>query len=306
LKLSEGKISAPEAAGLYILSYLQIREPKLWLSARFNKPLTPSEQILKIEPRSTQMTHLYNFQELEFNQKTRRRLDDASDAGHLITIKNVFANFSLRSVPKAVNHALIEWTAGNYDLVLVDRVPAPFEILKLQCEGKRCVSMLTKKEELEDLVIGQRDPLGFILHDLIHADRFYLNKDILPGQLGFCRLLKRALDFEIFSEMLLRDRDFEKELHYIAGDMNSFCVHLMKCLKAVTLAYFLRQELKPLNTHLSREGKEKYVQFFHLLLELWATPPDVALAIQRLNTPEEDNSKADNILIKNFFDKQSD
>lgn len=45
------------------------------------------------------------------------------------------------------------------------------------------------------------------------------------------------------------------------ADMNSYSVHMMQYMKAISLGYFLRQEGKTLKDILSADGEQQYLKF---------------------------------------------
>jgi len=123
------------------------------------------------------------------------------------------------------------------------RIPTPLEVLEQQKVGRRCVTLFTEKKRLEKFVLGDRDPLSFTMHDLIHADHFY-HSSCFQGQLGFYGLLDFCLKQNHFEKHLQID-EFAHELDYLISDMNAYAVHLMKCLKAALDHYHELKDFFP-------------------------------------------------------------
>jgi hypothetical protein len=166
---------------------------------------------------------------VRFEENIYRRLPES--------IGEVFDLFALKSTPETVNRALLSWSYGSYPLNLLFHVPQPGEVLAQQKEGRRCVTVLTKN--LDRYVLGERDPLSFTMHDLIHADHFYHDNHCYEGQLSLYWFLDAFLSSGRFDE-LLGNEDFRSELEYLISDMNAYAIHSLKCLKAALEFYHPR------------------------------------------------------------------
>jgi len=70
----------------------------------------------------------------------------------------------------------------------------------MQAEGKRCVSLISNN--LESLVMNERDAFSFLLHDLVHAYKMFSNQILLNGQIGFCRAIMKILDNQQGEELI--------------------------------------------------------------------------------------------------------
>lgn len=280
------QLTPAEAAALYILIYQRHRKPRMWLGG----PHSNSFSFLGDQKQAC----LYDLNFLgPWSAGERRRL------GQRPTALSVFEKFSVRAVPLSVNRALLSWAASFYPLTLTPEVPTPLEILEMQARGKRCVTMITNQTSMGKLILQQRDPLGFLLHDLIHADKFYQNKAILSGQIGFSRFIFQAWNQGRF-EKLLKDKTFAHEFDYVASDMNSYCVHLLKCFKAVCLGGFLRLEGKAPNARLSTQGEREFHDFYVSLFEGVKATPDVITAALAVNGPDENQASISSALL-HFF-----
>lgn len=68
--------------------------------------------------------------------------------------------------------------AGKRPAQLLFYMPTAEEILKMQCEGKRCVTAFVTKEALKATYkdpyppFEEKDCLRFLLHDLQHMEKF--------------------------------------------------------------------------------------------------------------------------------------
>lgn len=144
----------------------------------------------------------------------------------------VFADCSLKAIPIAVNRSLVFWAQGKYPLQLFERPLDVMEVLEMQTLGKRCVSVITAPEEIKKYILGERDPLSFIIHDLIHADHFFSSDEQAQGQIRFSKICWQLSHTPEFIE-LLKDEKFKKDFDYVSADMNSHEAHLHQTLEAI-------------------------------------------------------------------------
>jgi hypothetical protein len=136
--------------------------------------------------------------------------------------------YRVKSLPEAAVQALLRWAAGEIELHIFDHVPSSMEVLKLQTQGVRCLSLMVKPEDIVDFSHEGRDFLSFLIHDLIHAQLMTAGAEEFRHQIKFARWLHSewpSLSVGIEGEAL-------HELEYMASDMNSHIVHLLKTFKS--------------------------------------------------------------------------
>lgn len=207
-----GKLSGAEFTACYILQFLAHRFPGTWLGSQLG-----DQRISGTFWRDLPLT---------FEPNITRRLSSTQ------SVLEIIANFSLRSTPRPVNRAVVEWHSGRYALDLMFRIPTPAEVLAQQKQGRRCVTTLID-DRIGRYVLGERDALSFTMHDLIHADHFYHHNACFIGQLGFYGLLAETLPY--FEQT---NEGFAAEFDYLISDMNAYPIHLLKCLKSAMIHYF--------------------------------------------------------------------
>lgn len=154
----------------------------------------------------------------------------------------LFAERSFRSTPLAVNRSLVAWAEGRIQLELLDTIPSAEEILRVQSCFARVVTCYFKPEKLLTWVEGVRDPLGFVLHDLIHADHFFHDLDLARAQQQFYLEVLRRYEAGEFAKLLVDDPQFEEEFQYVIGDMNSHPAHLQQTLAKIQTLALERRE----------------------------------------------------------------
>jgi hypothetical protein len=211
---NRGLITDAELTSIYILTVLSHRHPTTWPGA-LRAPLQPLHQLK------------FPITRLSFEPQVMKRLE------RFTTIGEVFNHFALRSTPLPVNRALLAWSTGDYRLELMFSVPGPETVLRQQARGHRVVSVLAGNSTF---ILGERDPLSFTMHDLIHADHFYHDNQCYEGQLGFYALLNYSMERGHFAG-LLEQSEFRREFEYLISDMNAYAIHMLKCLKAALSHY---------------------------------------------------------------------
>lgn len=141
-------------------------------------------------------------------------------------------NLQLRGIPAGVNEILCYWHVHPELLNLTFDIPSPLDVLRLQCEGKRCVSLLIRNKESFLSGGDHRDSFSFALHDLIHAVHFFSNPEHKKQQVFIAKLMLEILSLELVKDTMLSNPVLEHELYYLASDMNTHWIHSLKCLKS--------------------------------------------------------------------------
>lgn len=252
-----------DQCSLYILLFLRLRHKKNWLQQKLPLPShTSGAKLLEIIPESFELT-----------EWEKKKLEN-------VTTQTLFSHFNLRGIPGGINRAMTNWSEGLWNIVLLDYIPSSKKLLGFQAQKKRCVTIITKKDQINKLVLEARDPLSFVLHDLDHADHFFSNREILHGQLGFYQKSLEIYDLAFLENHRKENASFEHDFNYVVSDMNAYVVHLAKCLKASF-------------TNHNLEG-------FQEILLHWKCTSLETEAFARLNTPCF--SSVDETIIKNFFE----
>ena len=219
-QFQSGTVSSAEFTAIYIITVLSFRYPGTWLGARHHTPVTSTHNLN------------YSIESLlpNFEPNIQRRLTGFK------TVGEIFQYFAFKATPLSVNRSILGWSLNTYGLELMFRIPSPAEVLNQQKRGRRCVTVVLDKNKASKFILGERDALGFTMHDLIHADHFYHNNHTYQGQLGFYGFLDHCMELNHFDE-LLQNEKFESEFEYLIADMNAYAIHLMKCFKSALLHY---------------------------------------------------------------------
>ncbi|MFN7262681.1 MAG: hypothetical protein ACK5RO_00460 [Pseudobdellovibrionaceae bacterium] len=189
-----------------------------------------------------------------------------------------FREQNLRALPPSVARALCLWETGYYPLELWPLIPTAEQVLDLQTQGRRCVSLLA--EEWGDFPLGERDVFSFLIHDLIHADHFFREPSLRQAQMNFAQQMQALLQHPV----ILSKRKNEKwnsQIEYLVADMNTHPLHLMKTLKS----------------HLMPELETGALQSQDFQKQLGWTPSQWQ-AFSRLNTPLEQGLEFKELLLQ--------
>ncbi|GEM_PF-1685692 len=275
----KGELTDAEIASVYILIFSFLRRPQDFLGGVHNEPLPPLRSIS-----SATCADILKI----FKETLPREWHDAKSLARLDrrdAFLDYFCSVTWRSIPLAVARSLRFWEAGLYPLQLLTTIPEPEDVLVMQARGQRCLSMLIEEGQIGGLTEDGRDALGFIVHDLIHADHFFADQEKAQAQVHFCQKLLRTLELPQIQSMLTTDPVFKKEFHYLMSDMNSVPLHLLKTLKAVLLGYFKRRAELPFTSPLPAAAEAEFQTLFETVLAPWQFSAEALRAAQRLNTP---------------------
>lgn len=253
-----------ELCALYILLFLRVRHERNWLQKK-------SQVISKLNTRLVLDSIPSSFQ---LNTWELEKLKDVS-------FEQLFLNFNLKGIPESINRTMIAWMNGEWDIRLLTHIPTPRELLKLQVQKARCLTITVNPDQLGELVLSARDPLSFVLHDLMHADHFFQHREIIDGQLGFYEKVESIYEKNELKLAMKNNVQFKREFEYVASDMNAYVIHLFKCLKSAIVKYD--------------------ETLFANVLEWWQMPELCLQASERLNTPGF--TANDETVLREFFEQ---
>lgn len=228
-------LTSAEYAALWLVAYLRTRHPYGWWGAH-RRDSVHSHKLTKL---------LSDYPYFAWSAEELKLLSRYPTLGELLNHR------AFRATPLPVHRALLAWSNGDYDLILMDRIPSVQEVLEQQIQGRRCVTLFHQLSRLSTLVLGERDPLSFGMHDLIHADHFFHANGDQAGQIGFYRIIHQLLRQEYLKDFFHVD-GFEGRLEYLMADMNSHPLHLWKCFRAICDISFKDQSLTLFNEQLPR------------------------------------------------------
>jgi hypothetical protein len=141
----------------------------------------------------------------------------------------------IKALPESCFRSLCYIRTGRYPLRLSSGVVSPFELLQIQFRGERIVSMDEDFSAWPERLYSGRDYLGFVIHDLIHADHFFYEPQHRDGQLGFYKFVNSFINDESLAGLLTEKPTaaFREGFEYIISDMNSHPLHLFQTLHSL-------------------------------------------------------------------------
>lgn len=159
-----------------------------------------------------------------------------------------FRHYQFQGVIPNVPAALYHWLTGAWPLRLLECIPAPRDVLRMQAEGARPVTVFSEFPRLMQPVLGKADAFAFMIHDLEHAYKLLYEPSLYQGQMAFFARLRDCLDgFEPY----LEDAAFAAKFDYLISDMNTHPAHSLQYLKAILLDWHLRWEGKAASDRVS-------------------------------------------------------
>eukprot|EP01038_Epipyxis_sp_PR26KG_P005964 gene5964-8218_t len=261
-------LSEYDLVSLYILLLMAVKKPKKWSNGRLKNPINNTIRIGQLIPftntsvsnkqfNNTRSNYSYRLQLLHVNaialldlnyiyQKARIISEDDKynmtliDVFNLLSFANIKANHD-----HFINKCIVEWSLGNRPIVLLNYIPTPIEVLRLQANGTRVVTMLTSYSELTSYHISKlsymdgqlehsKNTLEFLIHDIKHMEHFY-DQNIYFEQVGFFSgmlNLGNGNPKSFFMKELGYDKELWIVLEYVISDMNCYSTHLLRYLYA--------------------------------------------------------------------------
>lgn len=186
-------------------------------------------------------------------QRQNKFSSDTKSFQHPFSLKNLFEGTSIsipnkidpeinlidfinqvriKAFPETCLRGLFSLSAGIYPLIITEKIPTPHELLKIQITGQRVISINEDFESWPDTLYAGRDYLGFLMHDLIHADHFFHKPEYRNAQLGFFIFIENLLSDDSLVCLQMSEK-FNAGFEYIISDMNSHPVHLFQTFKSL-------------------------------------------------------------------------
>ena len=231
------KLSDCDFTTLYLLFFIRLKSPVNYIQQK-NKKFTfdpDHKKLLQLIPDSFQLSPW-----------EKEKLAQISGP-------DLFLNFNLKGIPLSVNRAMFNWYQKNWNIVLSFSVPTSDELLILQAQNSRVLTLIVDPKKIAKLILGVRDALSFALHDLMHADQFFNNPISQKGQLGFYNFILEFQKNEKLKILKINNSIFQNDYEYVISDMNAYIIHLLKSLKSCftkidaeeTLFQLLQEALMP-------------------------------------------------------------
>ncbi len=189
--------------------------------------------------------------------------------------------------------ALKGWLADDWPLRLTERIPAPREVLRLQAEGTRPVTLIGFPRAARPILL-KANGHDFLMHDLAHAWKFLHDPRQYRLQCRFFQWLQRALESGLFDEWLT-DAGFAGQMDYLISDMNTHPVHGLMFLHAAAIDSLLRRDGRGPRDRLSDESRRTLTGMLENLAAIGELSGAATQALLRLAAGIDDATDARHI-----------
>ena len=174
----------------------------------------------------------------------------------------------LFKIPPSIPKALQGWLVGHWPLHLLTRIPSPKEVLSMQTQGLRPVTVIHDFPRALRPILTKRNAFDFLCHDLEHAAKFCSDRTQFQTQVAFFRRLEVLMDAPFFKR-LLGDPVFHEKMDYLISDMNTHPIHGLCYLHAILIERVLLEEGKTTQERLSEVGRAKLSTLMVKIASLW-------------------------------------
>jgi len=199
-----------------------------------------------------------------------------------------------KTIPNA-HTSLLKLIKGEWSAAITSHIPTPLEVLRLQTEGLRVVTVLTKKDRVLLPVLTKKHALEFMLHDLEHLYKFEFDPELKKQQIFLAKYILQSHELGFFDEFL-KDPHFRDKFDYLASDMNTHPMHSLQYMKAFFLEYLLRLEGHVRGGFLSPEGETRYDQLMKELARQWGWKEEAIEALTQLNRRPLNSVECDHLM----------
>jgi hypothetical protein len=175
-----------------------------------------------------------------------------------------FERYQFLGVSPNVSAALCAWLRGQWPLILCERIPTPEEVLRMQTEGRRPVTIFSDSSRMLRPVLHKPNGVAFMVHDLEHAYRFFHDPELHAGQRRFFAVLQEVIDRGLI-EKYRGDPMFLDQFHYLISDMNTHLMHSLHFFRAILIEFHLRREQKPHDDRLSQAARAEVAELVQWL-----------------------------------------
>ena len=158
-----------------------------------------------------------------------------------VYLQRFFERYQFFGVIGNVPVAMAAWLRDTWHLALCEHIPSPMEVLTMQVQGIRPVTVLSSWPRLLAPVLSKPNAFAFMVHDLEHAWKFNHCPHMHRQQREFFRLLSEFLRRGRFDAYLV-DPAFVAKFEYLSSDMNTHVMHASQFLRAILMEFHLREE----------------------------------------------------------------
>lgn len=158
--------------------------------------------------------------------------------------------------------------------------------------------------------MNERDPLSFLLHDLVHAFKMFSNPTLLKSQVGFYKCALRLIDDGYMgpwlTELKRKNDHFAESFDYLISDMNSHAKHLFFFFKAILINAFKDEcDASSSDKVLSGGALAEFNRIFDVVLDVFVMNEVEKISARSMLTDLVPFESFDFIVLDAFFNKIS-
>ncbi len=180
-----------------------------------------------------------------------------------------------KHIPSHALESLQAWALKKYNLILSSSIISPEEMMNLQAQGQRIVTVFESKKDLEQVHEHHRDAFLFTVHDLEHANHFFCKPQNHQQQKKLIELMKSTFaQNTVFRSWVAQD--LQKEFDYLISDMNTHPWHMYLTLQQLLLKSHKIQLGHEQSKHLPFHDELQFQDKIRHLLSQWkmSYPPN--------------------------------
>ena len=227
-----GEVDDASYAALYFLDWQFATHGKRFASRRYKRDPKPDPALWFVETSSLNKSSVREY------------------------LRNVFERYQFFGIIDNVPVALAAWLRMDWPLMLCEYIPSSCEVLSMQTQGKRPVTVLSAWPRMLNPVLNKPNAFAFMVHDLEHAWKFFHDPVMHSEQREFFCILEAAQKKGQF-DAYLHDEEFSAKFAYLASDMNTHTLHASQFLRAILVEFHLRRENMRHPSHLSLAAKNE-------------------------------------------------
>lgn len=170
-------------------------------------------------------------------------------------------NIKFRRIKEKALVALKMWHTSQWPVKILEYIPTPEDLLKIQIHGIRPVSILMRHTPQRFLkpVLHRHDSFDFLAHDLEHVYMMMNDQAYFKMQVEVFNRLQEGFEQGIWRPYQ-DDPCFKVQFDYMLSDMNSHREHYQAHLRAILINYYVKKNQTEILEIKIKEKIESLVQ----------------------------------------------
>lgn len=214
---TSGQLTKGDIVSLFLIAYNELFPVSNWISWSPTRCHSSASLFSRVtlEQLSDLKTHPFF-----------KKIPQTSTLGAVMN-QSVFKKETLRAA-----QGLVHVYVRPETVLIVDYIPTPVQVLEMQSQGIRCVTLLRSSEWFYFQFDHKRNIRDFVIHDLEHIWQMFEDPTMTQAQVLFSRQLLSMVRTGVF-DFLMKDPIFSTEFNYIMADMNTHPAHTYATLKSL-------------------------------------------------------------------------